>query len=156
MVNIEEENLLNDLRNFNEIFWKDVPYDNIKSHKNQSFTLSRKHIFGKTTRGRGSNWPQSSLFRVKNILRSCQSPNTEYQLIWSPTKHLGSIYILTSSHYYSKILTSVPLISVKINEEELPWVLVLKGKRGTIHSSYFELPTNPSTKMCLNFEGFRF
>ena len=120
-------------------------------------SLSLENTFLEKPQGGGGRIdPHSSLFRVKNILRSCQSPNTEYQLIWSPTKHLGSIYILTSNHYYSKILSSVPLISVKINQEELPWVLVLKGKRGTIHSSYFELPTNPSTKMCLNFEGFRF
>ena len=35
IVNIEEENLYlqNDLGNFNEIFRKDVTYDNIKSHK---------------------------------------------------------------------------------------------------------------------------
>ena len=35
IVNIEEENLYlqNDLGNFNEIFRKDVTYDNNKSHK---------------------------------------------------------------------------------------------------------------------------
>ena len=35
LVNIDEENLhlLNDLRNFNEFFRKNVIYDNIKSHK---------------------------------------------------------------------------------------------------------------------------
>ena len=35
IVNIQEENpyLLNELRNFNKIFKKDVTYDNIKSHK---------------------------------------------------------------------------------------------------------------------------
>ena len=32
--------LLNDLRNFNGIFRKDVTYDNFKSNKNQGFTLS--------------------------------------------------------------------------------------------------------------------
>ena len=31
--NDKERLLLNDLKNFNEIFRKDVPYDNIKSHK---------------------------------------------------------------------------------------------------------------------------
>ena len=31
--NDKERLLLNDLRNFNEIFRKDVPYDNIKSHR---------------------------------------------------------------------------------------------------------------------------
>ena len=40
---------MNDLRKFNEIFRKDVTYDNIKSHKKQGFTLS----------------PQPGLFKVK-------------------------------------------------------------------------------------------
>ena len=31
---------MNDWRKFNEIFRKDVTYDNIKSHKKQGFTLS--------------------------------------------------------------------------------------------------------------------
>ena len=34
------------MRNFNEIFRKDVTYDNIKSHKkNQGFTLSLEDTF---------------------------------------------------------------------------------------------------------------
>ena len=33
MVSIDGENLLNNLRNFNEMFRKDVDYDNIKSHR---------------------------------------------------------------------------------------------------------------------------
>ena len=33
-------NLLNYLKNFNEIFREDVTYDNIKSHKKQGFILS--------------------------------------------------------------------------------------------------------------------
>ena len=32
-------NVLRDLRNFNEIFRKDVAYDNIKSHKKQGSPL---------------------------------------------------------------------------------------------------------------------
>ena len=40
------------LRNFNEIFRKDVPYDNIKSHKKPGFhSLFRTYIFRKTTLG---------------------------------------------------------------------------------------------------------
>ena len=35
------------MRNFDEIFRKDVPYDNIKSHKKSGLhTLSRTYIFG--------------------------------------------------------------------------------------------------------------
>ena len=42
--------LENDLRNFNEVFKKDVPYDIIKSHKKTGlYLLSRKYSFGKTT-----------------------------------------------------------------------------------------------------------
>ena len=49
IVNIEENllyrNLLNDLRNFNGIFKKDVNYDNIKSHKKAGLhPLSEKSI----------------------------------------------------------------------------------------------------------------
>ena len=45
--------LLYDLRHFNEIFRKDVTYDNIKSQQeNQDSTpLSRRSTFGKTTGG---------------------------------------------------------------------------------------------------------
>ena len=41
--------LHNDLLNFNEIFRKDVPYDNIKSNKKaKPHPISRSHISGKT------------------------------------------------------------------------------------------------------------
>ena len=41
-------NLLNYLKNFNEIFREDVTYDNIKSHKKQGFILSlRDTVLGK-------------------------------------------------------------------------------------------------------------
>ena len=41
--------LLNDLRKLNEIFWEDVTYDNIKSHKKQELHLDfRRYIFRKT------------------------------------------------------------------------------------------------------------
>ena len=41
--------------NFNEIFMKDVTYDNIKSHKKSGTQnpLSEKCIFGKATGGKG-------------------------------------------------------------------------------------------------------
>ena len=42
----------NEVRNLNEIFRKDVTYDNIKSHKKPGFhPLFRGCIFGKTTGG---------------------------------------------------------------------------------------------------------
>ena len=57
IVNTDEQNLhiflpylSNDLRNFNEIFKKNVCYDNIKIHtKPELLALSRKYSFGKTT-----------------------------------------------------------------------------------------------------------
>ena len=61
--------LLNDLRNFNEIFRKDVAYDNIKSPKKTRFhSLPRKHIFGKTTEG---EWNGSTVFLGLNWSRKC-------------------------------------------------------------------------------------
>ena len=43
--------LLNNLRNFNEVFRKGVTYDNIKSYKKPEFhPLFIRYIFGKTTR----------------------------------------------------------------------------------------------------------
>ena len=46
--------LLNDLRNFSEIFRKDVTYDNTKSNKKPGFhCLFRRQIFRKTMRARG-------------------------------------------------------------------------------------------------------
>ena len=55
------------LEKFYEIFRKDVTYDNIKSHKNQGFTLSLEDTFLKKAQGGGeSNWsPTASCFRVK-------------------------------------------------------------------------------------------
>ena len=39
---------LNEMRNLNEIFKKDVTYDNITSHKKAEFhPLFRRYIFGK-------------------------------------------------------------------------------------------------------------
>ena len=41
IANIDREILhIYDLRNLNEIFWKDVTFDKIKSHKKQGFTIS--------------------------------------------------------------------------------------------------------------------
>ena len=45
--------LLNYLRNFNEIFKKDVDYDNIKSHKKSIFTVSLENTFFKKSQRGG-------------------------------------------------------------------------------------------------------
>ena len=52
--------LLNDLWNFNDIFRNDVAYDNIKSHKNQEFTISLADTFKKKPQ-EGSNCPPAFL-----------------------------------------------------------------------------------------------
>ena len=41
----KSSHLLNDQKDFNEIFRKHVTYDNIKSHKKQGFTLSLEDAF---------------------------------------------------------------------------------------------------------------
>ena len=45
--------LLNNFRNFNEVFRKDLTYDNIESPKKpgRHHPLSRRYIFGKITEG---------------------------------------------------------------------------------------------------------
>ena len=69
--NIERENLLNDLRNLNEIFRNDQLIIMLKVTKNGvSLSLSRKHIFGETTWGGGwmgsqTDPPAFSVVKVK-------------------------------------------------------------------------------------------
>ena len=65
---------MNDLRNFNEIFRKDVTYDNIKSHKKSWFhPLCRRYVFGKTT-DVGQITPPAPVpprfFMIKVVLRT--------------------------------------------------------------------------------------
>ena len=72
--------LLNELRNLNEIFMKDVAYDNIKSHKKkQGFSLYLENTFLKSHRGArhvgrggGGGWLKliPCLFRV-NFNQAC-------------------------------------------------------------------------------------
>ena len=63
-VKIEGENFHIFQKNFDEILVNFVAYDNIKSHKRPMFhLLSRKQIFGKTTREILID-PAPSLFRV--------------------------------------------------------------------------------------------
>ena len=45
---------LNDKRTLNEIFRKDVTYDNIKSHKKQGSTLSSEDTFLEKPQGGGT------------------------------------------------------------------------------------------------------
>ena len=49
--------LPNAFRNFNEIFRKYMPYDNIKSRRKKQglYAIFKKYSFGKTTRVGGSN-----------------------------------------------------------------------------------------------------
>ena len=58
IANIDREILhIYDLRNLNEIFWKDVTFDKIKSQKTGFYHLFRRYIFRKITGAGGSNWP---------------------------------------------------------------------------------------------------
>ena len=59
--------LLNDLKNFNEFFRKDVAENNVKCHKKQGFILFLENTFlEKPKEGeRGSDWPPPSFLRVK-------------------------------------------------------------------------------------------
>ena len=68
IANIKQRNssyLLNDLKNFNEIFTKDVAYDNIKSQQNRISLSLQKINFWKNDRGDQIDPPPSSRFRVK-------------------------------------------------------------------------------------------
>ena len=57
--------LLNDTMNFNEIFRKNVTYDNIKSHQKSGLhPLSRKYNFGRTIEGVKYT---PGIFRVKTV-----------------------------------------------------------------------------------------
>ena len=60
--------LLNELRNFNEMFRKHVTYDNIKSHKKTGLhAFSEKHNFTKST-AFFRNTPLPHLFRVETLV----------------------------------------------------------------------------------------
>ena len=61
IANIDREilhNFWNNLRNFNEIFRKDVPYDNFKSHKKPGFhPIFRRYNFQKSQGGQIDHRP---------------------------------------------------------------------------------------------------
>ena len=58
-IDINGEQLLSGMNNFNDIFRKVVSCDNIKSHKNQGFTLFQEGTFWEKNTG-GLNWPPLS------------------------------------------------------------------------------------------------
>ena len=57
--------------NFNEIFKKNVPCDNIKSHQKRGYTLSLETTILEKPQGGGggSNWPQPPAFLGLKALR---------------------------------------------------------------------------------------
>ena len=57
------------MRNFNEIFRKDVTYDNTKSHKSQGFTLSLEDTFFEKPQ-RGFILIPLAVLGLKNLQRS--------------------------------------------------------------------------------------
>ena len=68
IANIVKEDLLNNLWNFNEIFRKDVAYDNIKSHKKPGIHYLLSRYFLKKNEGEVKLSPNFS--RIKNISMS--------------------------------------------------------------------------------------
>ena len=71
--------LLNDLRNFNEIFRKDVTYDNIKSHKKPVLHPLSRRFFLENYRGvklppplhppkglKATRWPRQLILTIAN------------------------------------------------------------------------------------------
>ena len=73
--------LLNLLRNFKEIFRKDVTYDNIKSSKPRFKPLLRRYIFGKITGGRVKLIPLSLLLCFVFTIRKTPSNIMNKKLI---------------------------------------------------------------------------
>ena len=75
--------LMENLKNFNEIFRKDVTYDTNKNHKETGFHLFFwRCIFGNTTRKGGgggwANWGQApSLFKVKSAWTVLSLPTSK-------------------------------------------------------------------------------
>ena len=54
----------------NEIFWKDVTYNSIKSRKKQDFTLSLEDTFLEKSQARRLKWFCNFVkFRINNILQ---------------------------------------------------------------------------------------
>ena len=73
MVNIEGRKssyLLNDMRNFNEIFRKDAAYNYIKGHTKPGFhPLSRKHIFEKN-KGAVKFYSQKYIVNISKLVKT--------------------------------------------------------------------------------------
>ena len=63
--------LLKDFRNFNEVFRKDVTYDNIKSHKKQGFALSLENTFLEKPQGEGQIDPPPPNYLGLNRSSEC-------------------------------------------------------------------------------------
>ena len=89
--------LMNDLRNFNEIFRKDVTYDNIKK---QAFTVSLEDTVWEKPYGGVNFTPLSSLFRVKQKLNITGI----YHYCIPIYYHKNSIFCYISRKCYWKVL----------------------------------------------------
>ena len=91
---------LNDLSNVNKIFRKYMTYDNIKCYKKLGFhSLSRRHIFRKTTGG-GQVAPPS-LFRVNNCFLHYQVKLSLFSIHYETriTIHLETAFVLWFHRY---------------------------------------------------------
>ena len=91
---------LNDLSNVNKIFRKYMTYDNIKCYKKLGFhSLSRRHIFRKTTGG--SQVAPPSLFTVNNCFLHYQVKLCLLSIHYETriTIHLETAFVLCFHRY---------------------------------------------------------
>ena len=104
--------LLNELMNFNEIFRKDLTYNNIKSHKNQGFSLSPKNTFlAKTTRGE-SNWVVKKDTTQHDVIFVPLLPGFSRKLLFPPvTTQFSQFRIWLTRKFIDMIQSLIKAIS---------------------------------------------
>ena len=88
------------MRNFNEIFREDVPYDNIKSHKKTGFQpLFRRYIFRKTTGG--VNWTPATP-GILGLIKQANQKSTIFApvgIFWKKAFSLKQMYAIEAIIY---------------------------------------------------------
>ena len=93
------------MRNFNDVFRKDVTCDNIWSHKKQSQSFSAKHMFGKTTGG--SNWPHPTTHPLPAVFGLSNSKtNSRKGLLLEVTKYFF-YNLVTWKSLWCRVITNV-------------------------------------------------
>ena len=86
------------------MFRKDVTYDNMKSYKKRTFTLSRKHFFGKI-KGRRGQIDLPSLFRVNLKLSFFPKRLKKIGLFWLSKrfKLAGIVFIVKNTRHRNNV-----------------------------------------------------